>query len=156
MSSNRKYTVETLIEENKTEELTVKSTDTAVLDQPKVAYKDIYDLKNLKLGLKRIKNSVSPGLDNELKKDITETQLIAIQKSLRKQSYKAKPIKRINIAKPNGGVRLLGIACTNDKIIQSTLLLLLEPILEKIFLDHSHGFRPKRGCHTALKEIKFK
>lgn len=157
MSSNQKYIVETLKEEIETEDKTVKSAIAdANIDQPKVSYKDIYELENLKLGLKRIKNSVIPGLDKKLKKDITETQLIALQKTLRNQSYKPKPNKRISINKPNGGIRLLGIACTNDKIIQSTLLLLLEPILEKIFLDNSHGFRPKKGCHTALKEIKFK
>jgi len=157
MTSNRENKVETLKEETKTDGKTEIPADTAVtIYQPKVSYKDIYELSNLKLGLKRIKNSVIPGLEERLKKDITDSQLKQLQKSLRNQSYKAKPNKRVSIKKPNGGIRLLGIACTNDKIIQATLLLLLEPILEKIFLDQSHGFRPKKGCHTALKEIKFK
>lgn len=137
-------------------EIPAINTEVAITDHPKISYKDIYQLENLKLGLKRIKNSVIPGVDNILKKDITEKQLKELQKSLIKQSYQAKPSRRVTIKKPNGGNRQLGIASTNDKIIQSTLRILLEPILEKLFLDNSHGFRPKRGCHTALKDIKFK
>ena len=133
LSNSCKNGVETHEVINTTDGKTEKpatNTGIAITDHPKISYKDIYQLENLKLGLKRIKNSVIPGVDNILKKDITEKQLKVLQKSLIKQSYQAKPSRRVTIKKPNGGNRQLGIACTNDKIIQSTLRILLEPILE--------------------------
>lgn len=73
--------------------------------------------------------------------------------SLKDQSFQFKPVRRELIPKPNGKMRPLGIPSPRDKIIQEVMKSILEVIYEPIFSDSSHGFRPTRGCHSALKEI---
>jgi retron-type reverse transcriptase len=73
---------------------------------------------------------------------------------LSSQKFKPSPTKRVLIPKADGGKRPLGIASQVDKIVQAALLLQLEPVGENIFFETSMGFRPKRGCHNALKQIK--
>ena len=122
----------------------------------KVSYEDIYNLDNLKAGYSKLKANVAPGIDGRTKADITEKVLIKLSKQLRKQTYRPKPAKRIMIPKPDGGQRPLSMACAVDKIVQATLKLLIEPQMESQFRDSSHGFRPGRSCHTALREIRLK
>ena len=71
------------------------------------------------------------------------------------QKYRPKPSKRIAIPKPGGGVRYLGVSSQIDKVVQGALLNKLEPVFEPIFYEKSYGFRPGKGCHDALKEIKY-
>lgn len=92
----------------------------------------------------------SPGIDGEVKADISDKVLLSIQKDLKAQKYKPKPNKRIPIPKLNGGVRYLGVATARDKVVQAAVKVLLERILEPEFSQYSFGFRPKRGCHDAL------
>lgn len=77
-----------------------------------------------------------------------------IIKSLRDESFKFKGARRVEIPKANGKVRQLGIAPPRDKIVQEVMRIVLEAIYEPTFHDLSHGFRPDRGCHTALKVVR--
>lgn len=122
----------------------------------KITYNNIINIENLKNGLKKTKNNVAPGLDGEIKTNFTDKKLEILYKALKSQKFKPTPVKRVNIPKPDGGTRPLGMASQKDKVVQAAILLQLEPVLESIFLDCSYGGRPNKNCHHALKNIKSK
>lgn len=129
---------------NGTNDLTIK----------KINYHEIYTMENLEKGLARTKGNVAAGLDGVVKANSTDKKLIVLHKELKSQRFKPSPVKRINIPKPDGGTRPLGIASQKDKVVQAAILNQLEPVLENIFKDCSFGGRPKKNCHHALKVIK--
>ena len=120
-----------------------------------VFYEDIYNIDNLRAGYERLKGKVAPGIDGRTKVDMTDKALEKLSKELRRQAYAPKPTKRILIPKPDGGSRPLSIASTVDKVVQSTLKGLVEPHFESLFRDSSHGFRPGRSCHEALRVLRY-
>lgn len=122
----------------------------------KITYQEIISIDNLKSGLARTKSNVSPGLDGETKANFTEKKIDLLFKELRSQKFKPTPVKRVNIPKPDGGVRPLGVASQKDKVVQAAILNKLEPVLEAVFLDSSYGGRPNKNCHHALKHVKTK
>jgi len=74
--------------------------------------------------------------------------------SIRGGWYKPKPVKRVEIPKPDGGVRLLGVPTVIDRMVQQAMVQVLQPIFEQTFSDNSYGFRPKRNAHQAIQRAK--
>lgn len=93
------------------------------------------------------------GVDSETLDGYSIEKIKELQKSLKDHSFKFKPVRRIYIPKANGEKRPLGIPSPRDKIVQKAAQIALSNHYENIFSYYSHGFRPNRGTHTALKEI---
>ena len=105
--------------------------------------------------LKSSPGNMPPGIESETLDGINRPWFDKLKKEIRTNSFQFRPARRIEIPKPNGkGTRPLGIASPRDKIVQGAMLLILEAIFEGSIVTHAHGFRPGKGCHTALKEIK--
>ncbi len=101
------------------------------------------------------RNKGAAGVDGmtvwEVEEHIEEFYLPLRQKLL-DGTYKPKPVKRVEIPKPDGTKRKLGIPCARDRVVQQAIRQVIEPIIDPQFLPQSHGFRPGKGTHTALKQ----
>jgi group II intron reverse transcriptase/maturase len=122
---------------------------------------DIYDLMyNEQLyeiayhKLKSNPGNMTPGINPTTLDGMSSEVLRKIIASLKDDSFQFSPSRRVNIPKSGGGTRPLTVAPPRDKIVQEVMRMILEAIFEPIFSDNSHGFRAKRSCHTALKQIK--
>ena len=73
--------------------------------------------------------------------------------ALRYERFRWTPVRRVNLPKPKGGTRPLGLPTWTDKLLQEVIRMILEAYYEPQFSDRSHGFRPGRGCHTALSNV---
>lgn len=103
------------------------------------------------------KNRGAPGIDGVTVADFdnnVETELVRLSEELKSWYYKPQPVRRIEIDKPDGGIRLLGIPCIRDRVVQATLKRLLEPILTPRFSDHSFGFIHGRSPALAVQEAQ--
>ena len=123
-------------------------------------YDKVYRSDVLQHAYDRVRqNKGSPGIDGEtfesIETGIGRTAYIQeIQKTLKAKTYRAMPVKRVEIPKSNGETRPLGIPCIKDRIVQMAAKLIIEPIFEADFSPHSYGFRPKRSAHQAMDDIK--
>jgi retron-type reverse transcriptase len=100
-----------------------------------------------------LQNNTSYGLDYVLPKSLSLKAINKLSEELKMGTYRPRPSKRVKIP-GNNKLRPLGIANSRDKVVQEALKNLLEPLFEPTFLDSSHGFRPKKSCHSALKRIE--
>lgn len=103
-------------------------------------------------------NKGAPGVDGESIEAIVssgqEGEMIArVRKQLRSKTYRFQPVRRVDIPKPKGGTRPLGIATVEDRVVQSAMKLILEPIFEADFHDCSYAYRPKRDAKMASLAI---
>ena len=104
-------------------------------------------------------NAGACGVDNitiaRFRKD-SQTRLLAVKEQLKSRSYEPLPVKRAWIDKAGKGKkkRPLGIPAVKDRIVQQALRMVIEPIFEKRFAQHSYGFRPGRSCHDALRRVE--
>ncbi len=97
--------------------------------------------------------AMTPGADGETVDGMSQAKINTIIEAIRNEKYRWKPAKRIYIPKKNGKLRPLGLPPWSDKVVQEVVRSLLQAYFEPNFSDHSHGFRPGRGPHTALSEI---
>jgi len=98
--------------------------------------------------------ATTKGINNDTADGFCEEKIQKIITSLKNGTYQPKPARRTYRKKPNSKQRPLGIPTFTDKLIQEVLHMILEAVYEPLFLNCSHGFRPNRSCHTALKSIK--
>jgi group II intron reverse transcriptase/maturase len=97
--------------------------------------------------------AMTSGVTGETADGMSLAKIEAIIDALRRERYRWSPVKRIYIPKKNGKKRPLGMPTWSDKVVAEVVRLLLEAYYDVQFSDHSHGFRPRRGCHTALDEV---
>jgi group II intron reverse transcriptase/maturase len=97
--------------------------------------------------------AMTPGASEETADGMSEEKIEQITGLMRQEKYRFAPARRVYIPKKNGKLRPLGLPSWSDKLVGEVVRLLLEAYYEPVFSDRSHGFRKKRGCHTALREI---
>ena len=117
----------------------------------------VYRQQTLQAAWHKVKgNAGAAGVDGQSVKQFgfrAEIYLAELEQTLRSGEYRPEPIRRVEIAKAGGKKRPLGIPAVKDRIVQTALKLVIEPIFEREFEDCSYGFRPQRGCKDALREV---
>src|SRR5713226_2177320 len=98
--------------------------------------------------------AMTHGVTDETPDGMSLEKIDAIIEALRYERYQWLPARRTYIPKKNGKKRPLGMPVWSDKLVQEVIRSILEAYFEPQFSDLSHGFRPKRGCHTALTTIR--
>jgi RNA-directed DNA polymerase len=99
----------------------------------------------------------APGVDGMTFEAIdaagAEEWLAGLRRALQEQTYRPDPVRRVLIPKPGGGERPLGIPTIRDRVVQTAVKLVLEPIFEADFVDSAYGYRPKRSAQDAVREV---
>ena len=122
-------------------------------------FEELCSIEWLSAGFRNVKkNQGAPGIDGvtivafEARLD---EELRQLQGELESWTYKPSPVRRVEIPKPGGkGIRLLGVPTVRDRVVHATLKLLLEPIFEPLFSEHSYGFRPERSQAQAVEAAR--
>jgi group II intron reverse transcriptase/maturase len=119
---------------------------------------EVCDRENLTRAWKRVRgNKGSPGVDGmtiDDAKDYLREHWPSIRLQLLKGAYQPQPVKRIEIPKPDGGIRKLGVPTVVDRLIQQALLQVLQERWDPTFSEHSYGFRPGRSAHQAVAQAQ--
>jgi RNA-directed DNA polymerase len=119
---------------------------------------EVCDRGNLEKAWKRVRrNKGSPGIDGmtiDDAKDYLREHWPSIRSRLLEGTYQPQPVKRVEIPKPDGGVRKLGVPCVVDRLIQQAMLQVLQERWDPTFSEHSYGFRPGRSAHQAVAQAQ--
>jgi RNA-directed DNA polymerase len=131
------------------------------IESPAIAeqlMEEICGRENCKQALKRVKaNKGSPGVDGMTVYDLPgylKQRWPAIREQLLSGTYKPQPVKRVEIPKPDGGVRKLGIPTVLDRFVQQAVMQVLQSRWDRTFSNHSYGFRPGRSAHQAVEQAQ--
>jgi RNA-directed DNA polymerase len=118
-------------------------------------WEQVFSRANLFAALAKVQaNGGAAGVDGmtvEALPDHLRAHWEGIRAKLERGNYEPSPVKRVEIPKPSGGMRALGIPTVQDRMIQQALLQVLSPLFEPTFSEHSYGFRPGRSAHDAVK-----
>jgi len=126
-------------------------------------YRLLYQEDLYIVAYERIKSkpgNMTPGTDEETLDGFSLETIRGIIHEMKTEQFQFKPVRTTFIPKANGKLRKLGIPCVRDKVVQEVMHMILETIYDSpygpYFKDTSHGFRPNRSCHTALREFRGK
>jgi len=132
-----------------------------ISESPAVAeqlMEEMCDRENLARAWKRVRrNKGGPGVDGmtiDEARDYLREHWPSIRSQLLEGTYQPQPVKRVEIPKPDGGVRKLGVPCVVDRLIQQALLQVLQKRWDRTFSEHSYGFRPGRSAHQAVAQAQ--
>jgi RNA-directed DNA polymerase len=118
----------------------------------------VWERQNLLAALKRVeRNGGAPGIDGMTVRGLRrylKEHWLEIREALDQQTYKPSPVRRVEITKPDGGVRQLGIPIVLDRFLQQAIAQVLTTLFEPRFSNHSYGFRPGRSAHDAVKQAQ--
>ena len=112
---------------------------------------------NMNAAYKRVcANKGAGGVDDvtvEQLSDYIKENWDSIREQIRQRKYKPQPVRRVEIPKPDGGVRKLGIPTVMDRVIQQGIVQIISPMCEQMFSEWSYGFRPNRSCEMAIRQL---
>jgi group II intron reverse transcriptase/maturase len=118
----------------------------------------VFAKENLQTALKRVeRNKGAAGIDGMEVKDLSgylKAHWKEVREALESGKYRPSPVRRVEIPKPDGGVRQLGIPTVLDRLIQQAIAQVLTPKFEAVFSPHSYGFRPGRSAHQAVQKCQ--
>ena len=120
-------------------------------------YRPLYNPNMYLRGYARIyktDGAMTQGITSETVDGMSQEKIAKIIEAIRYERWQWTPVRRVEIPKSNGKTRPLGIPTWSDKLLQEVIRSILEAYYEPQFSGHSHGFRPNRGCQTALTEVK--
>src|SRR5258705_2416191 len=119
---------------------------------------EVWARENLVKAWKRVRrNKGSPGVDGKTiddTKDYLREHWPSIRSQLLEGTYQPQPVKRVEIPKPDGGIRKLGVPCVVDRLIQQAMLQVLQERWDPTFSEHSYGFRPGHSAHQAVAQAQ--
>lgn len=118
----------------------------------------IYRKENLEQAFRRVKrNHGAPGIDGETVLDFNEaleTNIEFLHEKLKTNTYEPDPVRRVEIEKPDGGIRLLGVPTVKDRVVQQAIVNIIEPIYEPTFHPSSYGYRPNHSPQQAVAKAE--